>query len=289
MEQFRLCMERLLSTVLCGSYNDQKVEDSSSTTPEPYKLVVAIDDLDRCLPEQALEVFEAIKLFLDLPRTNFIVALDQDIIQHALDIRYMQGTSKRPQINAVNYIEKMIDLSFSIPSQLESNFLKYVQNELPDGDLLVKMYDTLNIALPINLRTWDRFAVKASFNKKILEKIYKNKSLDSSEFFNNADYLKIYFKLQCLSYRWPEVFRKIGSGRLYGDLELRLRAIKIKDLYGSKDLPSDVKSLCNKPEVVPDRVWSILDDITLIKYISSSPYLAEAPNDKIEAIFSLDQ
>jgi len=103
MEQFRLSMEKLLSAVLCGDYKDPNPKNKLRPMSKPLKLIVAIDDLDRCLPEQALEIFEAIKLFLDLPKTNFIVALDQNIIQHALNIRYKQGELKRPQISTYNY------------------------------------------------------------------------------------------------------------------------------------------------------------------------------------------
>ena len=37
------------------------------------KLIVVIDDLDRCLPETILETLEAIKLFLFVPRTAFVL------------------------------------------------------------------------------------------------------------------------------------------------------------------------------------------------------------------------
>lgn len=42
-------------------------------------LVVLIDDLDRCLPETTISTLEAIRLFLFLRNTAFVVAADTDI------------------------------------------------------------------------------------------------------------------------------------------------------------------------------------------------------------------
>ena len=41
------------------------------------RLIVFVDDLDRCLPEKAIEVLEAIKLFLEVPGVVFVLGMDQ--------------------------------------------------------------------------------------------------------------------------------------------------------------------------------------------------------------------
>lgn len=45
------------------------------------RIVVFIDDLDRCLPEGALEVIESMKLFFDLRGFVFVVGLDQSVVE----------------------------------------------------------------------------------------------------------------------------------------------------------------------------------------------------------------
>ncbi|WP_291625312.1 P-loop NTPase fold protein, partial [Bradyrhizobium sp.] len=47
-------------------------------------LVVLIDDLDRCLPETTISTLEAIRLFLFLKNTAFVIAADNDMIKHAV-------------------------------------------------------------------------------------------------------------------------------------------------------------------------------------------------------------
>ncbi len=47
-------------------------------------LIVLVDDLDRCTPEKIIESLEAIKLFLSVKRTTFIVAADEKVIEYAI-------------------------------------------------------------------------------------------------------------------------------------------------------------------------------------------------------------
>jgi energy-coupling factor transporter ATP-binding protein EcfA2 len=51
-------------------------------------LVILVDDLDRCLPKRAVEVLEAIKLFLDVPGCVFFLAVDRDIIERVVQVQY---------------------------------------------------------------------------------------------------------------------------------------------------------------------------------------------------------
>jgi len=45
---------------------------------------VLIDDLDRCLPDTAIETLEAIRLFVLTSRTAFVVAADEAMIRSAI-------------------------------------------------------------------------------------------------------------------------------------------------------------------------------------------------------------
>lgn len=84
------------------------------------RLVVFVDDLDRCLPEKAIEVLETIKLFVDVPGCIFVLGLDQDVIARGVEIKYRDfnqsndGRINNP-IDGTRYLEKIIQLPFHIP------------------------------------------------------------------------------------------------------------------------------------------------------------------------------
>jgi hypothetical protein len=50
--------------------------------------VDVVDDVDRCVPDTIIDTFEAIRLFLHVPKTAFVIAADQRIVQGAIEDRY---------------------------------------------------------------------------------------------------------------------------------------------------------------------------------------------------------
>lgn len=99
----------------------------------PKRLVVFVDDLDRCLPEKAIEVLEAIKLFLDAEGCVFILGLDQDVISRGIEMKYKELGDKQDgdggqkfTIEGVRYLEKIIQLPFQIPPVEQGNMGGFV-------------------------------------------------------------------------------------------------------------------------------------------------------------------
>ena len=54
-------------------------------------LVVLIDDLDRCSPDRIVENLEAIRLFLNVDKTAFIIGADPRIVRHGIWLRRKSG------------------------------------------------------------------------------------------------------------------------------------------------------------------------------------------------------
>ena len=88
-------------------------------------LVVMIDDLDRCAPDRVIDTLEAIKLFLSVSKTTFIIAVDAQVIKYSVERKY-------PKINedtirfSDNYIEKIIQLPIYIPELSELDVKNYL-------------------------------------------------------------------------------------------------------------------------------------------------------------------
>lgn len=83
--------------------------------PDCKAVVVFIDDLDRCLPETIVDTFEAIRLFLNTPRTAYVLALNQNVVESAIDSRYPD--LKKPDGAGIgrDYLEKMLQIKVAIP------------------------------------------------------------------------------------------------------------------------------------------------------------------------------
>ena len=90
---------------------------------EDGRLLIFIDDLDRCLPEKAIEILEAIKLFLNVEGTVFVLGLDKDIIRQGIEIHYCQNRAncEKTPIHGDDYLEKIVQIPFHIPP-LEQRF-----------------------------------------------------------------------------------------------------------------------------------------------------------------------
>jgi predicted KAP-like P-loop ATPase len=56
------------------------------------RIVVFVDDLDRCLPQSALEVLESMKLFFDMQGFVFVVGLDRGVIERSVEVKYQPTT-----------------------------------------------------------------------------------------------------------------------------------------------------------------------------------------------------
>ncbi|RUQ30829.1 MAG: NTPase KAP [Candidatus Competibacteraceae bacterium] len=91
------------------------------------QLVVLIDDLDRCLPDTAIETLEAIRLFVFTSRTAFVVAADEAMIEYAVRKHFPDlPDSTGPRDYARNYLEKLIQVPFRIPALGETETRIYV-------------------------------------------------------------------------------------------------------------------------------------------------------------------
>lgn len=93
-------------------FHDEFAALMESLGDEVRALIVFVDDLDRCLTPAIVSTFEAIRLFLQAPRTAYVVGAHQRIIQAALDDRYPGGGDDSL---GIDYLEKVLQVTIAIP------------------------------------------------------------------------------------------------------------------------------------------------------------------------------
>lgn len=150
--------------VIGGSIKDTEIETSGYKEMEEFrrnfndlfreahagKLVVLIDDLDRCLPRVAIETLEAVRMFLSLDNAAFIIAADDLMIRYSV-IEYFPRIIEQDTENkdigtkidynrfADKYLEKLIQIPLHIPrigiaeAQLYIMLL-LIESELSESD-----------------------------------------------------------------------------------------------------------------------------------------------------------
>jgi len=114
------------------------------------RLVVFVDDLDRCLPEKAVQVLEAIKLFLDVKGCVFVLAVDPNLIARGIEHRYRDyftaietpnraaGATEAAEgfpirglpLSGRDYLEKIIQIPFSLPPIDEAAIRKLAEKKM---------------------------------------------------------------------------------------------------------------------------------------------------------------
>ena len=95
------------------------------STDKIKRVVVLIDDLDRCQPERIIEILEVIKLFLSVNKTTFIIATDENVIQYAIKKKYPKVDNFDVELDK-EYIEKMIQLPVHIPELSSKDIQNYL-------------------------------------------------------------------------------------------------------------------------------------------------------------------
>lgn len=126
------------------------------------KLIVLIDDLDRCLPRVAIETLEAVRMFLLLQNTAFVIAADELMIRYAVQEYFprmpeQDGDKPEPirfdyRRFSDKYLEKLIQIPLHIPRLGIAEARLYImllliESEIGETNELKKLAQLVNLKL----------------------------------------------------------------------------------------------------------------------------------------------
>lgn len=114
-------------------------------------LVVLVDDLDRCLPESIISTLEAIKLFLSVPGTAFVIAADERVVKHAVARRYPPKELDEIDLSQ-DYLDKMVQVPFVLPPMNEVETETYLYLLFAEQILSEEAFKKLNVQVQKNLK-----------------------------------------------------------------------------------------------------------------------------------------
>ena len=118
------------------------------------RIVLYVDDLDRCQPQRVVEVLEAVHLLLDFPLFVAVVAVDPRWVKQSLRSHYsklLNGMEKRrneenlsrvergrhdekQEATPLDYLEKIFHIPFHLPSMKEEGFQKLIRKLVGESE-----------------------------------------------------------------------------------------------------------------------------------------------------------
>ena len=101
------------------------------------KLVIVVDELDRCRPDYALSMLEVIKHFFDVPNVHFVLGVNLRELENSVRARYGN------QISAEKYVQKFISVAMPlIPPQARNASQQIQIRHFEDAAKLVGLHKT---------------------------------------------------------------------------------------------------------------------------------------------------
>jgi hypothetical protein len=97
------------------------------------RILVVIDDLDRCEPEKAVEVLQAINLLLNFESFIVCLGIDARIITAAVDKHY-EGLLGEVGASGYEYLEKIVQIPFRIPQPGEEDIKIFISKQMGDPE-----------------------------------------------------------------------------------------------------------------------------------------------------------
>lgn len=122
-------------------------------------LVLFIDNLDRCLPDVAIGTLEAIRLFLFIEGTAFVIAADEDMVRHSVAKHFRDPNARHVH----DYLDKVIQVPFQVP-------------QIGIGDLRAYMY-----SLFVSVHAGGKVAAVQQFLLEKLQNSWKGETFSKED------------------------------------------------------------------------------------------------------------
>ncbi|MGB5090717.1 MAG: P-loop NTPase fold protein, partial [Nitrososphaeraceae archaeon] len=256
--KIQLIAELDRDTVYFDGFEEIKKEIKNLRLENPaFRIIVYVDDLDKCSPKKALELLEIIRVFQDVEGFIYIIGISHDILIKLSNIEINQKSNE-----GEHYIKNLIQVPIALPKWSNQDTVKLVRDFIKKGmihdkfkDVVDKNIELISVAIDNNPREIKRFlnnfivaheifSGKKSFEKK--ELIFSGKkSFDAKELL----------VIQAIHLRWKKFYNTLvkSDQSFFKGLDKYLKMddetrFKSLDLYEGKKDDDDMK------------VWKVLRD-----------------------------
>jgi len=173
------------------------------------RVVIFIDDLDRCSPNKALEVLESIKLFLDLEGFVFVIGLSHKTVTQLITRAY-----ETTGIKGEDYIKKIIQIPIKIPSWSKESIIDLIENSItPRLNSDYTKFLSQNSAMIAKVIDYNPRQLKRFINNVIIAfETFASKQGSPEIQFNEIFLVKI------LKSEWPDFYHEFVTNKDFRDI-----------------------------------------------------------------------
>jgi len=217
----------------------QKALDDARRNDPDRRIVMLIDDLDRCLPPKVVEVLESIKVMLDVPGFVFVLALDELVVEQAIQNYYGQNYS----VPSKDYVKKLVQVEFRLPplrTQDVINYVQMLQRRIGriGGQASQALAQVVPIAVGDNPREVKRFVNAVLLGTAVMRNIGVTVPVSQQIAF------------MAMEFRWPGIVRALASDKSLWKLVGKHIKARIEggiDILSEEEAKNIEKMLESKP------------------------------------------
>jgi hypothetical protein len=248
------------------------------------KIVLIIDDLDRCKPSFAVQTLEVIKLVFDIPNLVVLFALDMHQLGYSIKAVYGQD------IDTIGYIVRTFDYISKIPKHSNDEFIKALIKDRPleniklfgDQSLSKTQPYAVFVAFFIKISTVFQLSlkdIKTIYNSFLVFEQYEIKSNTSSSLY------ELYLAMMLLKYKLPVYFDALIMSRF--EISSTLQNIT-EALSGASDVFSgilgDITAGTKLSEMYLRKINDKMTEHLKISTITSTEIVVFRPLEEITTI-----
>ena len=276
-------MEELrdLSEEYSSMYYEITKELQEAVDEKFFRIVVFVDDLDRCLPDKAVELLEAIKLFLDIEGYLFVIGVDREVVKKGISYRYRFFEHREEKekddliISPEEYLDKMIQLPLELPTIEHGRKNSFIESLMGDSDDFKEHSDLIiDSGIGDNPRSLKRFINLLAFIVNLAETLKENILDDKVGHIENEKHKELlkkcfipllYMKWTIIVFRYqkihndikgnPKKLIEIQSAAMENDISPETEEEKTEKTETQID--ERLKKVLAKGEGFPDDDWLI--------------------------------
>ncbi len=201
------------------------------------KIIIFIDELDRCRPTFSIEMLEVIKHLFNIENIIFVLAWDKEQLSHSICNIYGNN------MDSLGYLRRFIDMDYRLSEPSKEAYLDFLLGKEKINEIYYKEFFEILLKLVVIYNMSLRDIDKLIFFLKIHFINIKNMIKEFSTFREIYSLTKAIFI--CLKIKEPNLYERLKNYRYSAtEVVVLLKEMKIKEIISI--LPKNKLSFASK-------------------------------------------